>query len=411
MKTGEFIRKYNISKDAVRHYINIGLLIPDGCNTKYNFTERECRDIEIILKMKNQRFSLQQIHRFLDIVRVSNMTEPESNEAVLEIFHNKKNELEQEIKDIRQICSSLQSDIEKFSPDVGTFEVTGVPINALRLFACPFCGDSLRLENASLNSKYILNANLECSCGYKAKIGDGILRTGNMYTAPYDKPDLMRGLYRDVSENFVSYMQKCADNLLEELKKRDLKNRVVLEGHINGYFFLYNNLKRLEKNCVYIITDKYPEMLEMYKRNIDRMNLGLDILYIADAKMELPLMAESVDILISFMADNEHSLYFKNSYVHDIKKYLKNDALIAGARLGYKREAKSLEKLAVKYPEGDISGFSYDDADEIYRKEGYEQKCYTVGKFDKSTKKYSFTAHIDGEQLAISSFRAENNMC
>lgn len=406
MKIGEFARKYQVSRDTVRYYMKMGLLVPNGRDAQYQFDENDCRDMEKILRMKEQRFTLQEIHKYLDIRRTSTMMEPESIQDVLDLMDTKRMELEEEIKVLQGICSSIEKEAQELNFGGEPGMQTGVPLRALSLLVCPCCKSSLELENAALSSRYVYSGHLRCRCGYGARIENGILKTGKLYTAPYDKPDLKRGLYRNVSENFVSYMKKCTNYVVNELRAVDMRGRVLLEGHINGYFFLYNNLQFLEKDCLYIVTDKYPEMLEMYKRNIDRLNLGMDILYLADASMDWPLRKACVDVMINYFGDNEHSFYFKDSYIQDVKQFLKPAAVVLGAELGYHSFARSLAELGKKYPEGGLLGFLWDRAAQIYKEAGYRLERQEAGVITQSYKQYAFECHMDGELLMVGMFKA-----
>lgn len=407
MKIGEFSEHFGVSRDTVRHYCKLGLLIPDNSQPQVRFTERECQDMERILRMKDQNFSLVEIRKYLDILRVSTMVEPESIQEVITLLNQKRSELEQQAKSMLQVCATIDQDIRALSDMVVTNSVrSGVPLNALPLLSCPFCGMPLELDNASISQNYIHKGDLRCRCGYHAKIDEGIVLTGNLYTGQHDAPDLHRGLYRDVSDEFVIYLQRCTDFALRTLQNMDLHHRVILENHINGYFFLYNNLRLLEPDCTYIIVDKYPEMLQMYKRNIDKLGLRLNILYIADATNNLPLRHGAADVLISFMGGNEHSLYNRHAYIHDMKPFLSPKAIVVGTTLGFHRDSKSLSAIRVKYPEGDGNGFCYEEFSTFYRAEGYAVDQQPVGVMRKTSNRYSFECHLDGEELIMSHFLA-----
>lgn len=406
MRIGEFAEKYRVTKDTVRHYIENGLLIPDDRSAHFRFGERECRDMEIILRLKNQQFSLQKIHQYLDILRTSNMTEEESFQALSELLTEKRAELGEKIRLLDQVCAEIDGGLRRLSRSVEAEEPTGVPLRALSLLVCPCCGKALRLERAELDSRYVYAGDLRCRCGYQIKIENGIVKTGNLYTGSYDRPDLKRGLYRNVSENFVSIMQKCTDLTLDYLSGERLRGKVVLESHINGYSFLYNNLRHLEPDCLYIITDKYPEMLEVSKRSIDRLNLGLDILYIADNTMNWPLRRQCVDLLVNYMCDNEHCLYFKTPYITDVDPFVKLKAEVIGIVLGFRKGEVSIRNLQKKYPEGDAHGYFWTQVPHIYEKAGYTFSRQQIGTITKTIKQYSFECFQDGEELLIGHYHA-----
>ena len=65
--------------------------------------------------------------------------------------------------------------------------------------------------------------------------------------------------------------------------------RVVLETHPNAYFFLHMAASRAPRGPLYVVVDKFPETLEMYKRKLDRSAPDLEILYLADASLDFPI--------------------------------------------------------------------------------------------------------------------------
>ncbi len=406
MKIGKFAEKFGVSRDTVRFYIRSGLLIPDESGAQLEFGERECRAMESILRMRRQKFSLRQIKRYLDIRRVSSMAEAASLEEILELLNDKHEELMVEIRTLEEICHEIEADVASLY-HTGSAEKTGVPLMALGLLACPHCGGMLDLENASLGSRYVYSGDLSCHCGYHARIEDGIIRTGNIYTGGYDSPDLKRGLYRNVCDSFVTYFQKCMDLTRDRIMRHDLAGKVVLEAHINGYFFLYNNLSYMEKDCLYVIVDKYPEMLEMYKSLIDRINPGLRIIYLADNSMNWPLRKKSVDLMVSFMGDNEHSLYYTSPYIDDVKPFLKEEAEVVGAVIGFPLRTESLRNVARKYPEGGGAAFAWDVMPEYYRASGYTYDRELIGTMTETCSQYTFECHKRGEELRIGCFTAK----
>ena len=72
MKIGEFSRKFNVSVSTVRHYINLGLLIPEKNGFQYRFTDTDCRDMDIISSMKSAGFKLDELNKYLSLYRFYN---------------------------------------------------------------------------------------------------------------------------------------------------------------------------------------------------------------------------------------------------------------------------------------------------------------------------------------------------
>ena len=407
MKIGDFAKKWNVSIDTVRHYIKCGLLVPLSTSSQFSFNEREDRDMKIIMRMKAEQFSLKEIYNYLEICRVSTMMEPESVQDAISLLNRKKEELAQQIQTLEEVCRDISSDIDALSSGNQRFvDKTGVPLRALPLLACPRCGASLELNGASLNSQYVIKGTLSCSCGYRAGIENGIVKTGNEYSGNYDCPDLKRELYRQVSTEFGINIQKTIDLFHEAFKDLKPKNKVILEGHINGYFFLYNNLIRLDPDNIYIDIDKFPEILEMYKSYIDNLGLNYSILYIADSSYCWPLRGGCADILIDFHGDMVNSFYYHNLYIHNIARYLGNNIQVIGASLGYHNNAKSLLALSKRYPEGDLAGLYWDKQPQFYENEGYYYRRFLIGTMKTMEHKYAYSCHQDGEELLMGFFRA-----
>lgn len=409
MRIGKFAQKYSVTIDTVRHYIHEGLLIPDTRSPQSEFGDRECRDMETILHMKQQNFSLKEIHQYLDITRVSNMTEPESIQMVRSLLEYKKGELQEEIEKLQDIIESIDEDLEDYNYDIGQGTQTGLPIKALDLLICPDCGRALNLGNASLNSRYIFEGILRCSCGYHAEIKNGILRTKQSKSDQnrgYDKPYITRFTYKPVSSQFVTYLEKSCDYIGDRLKKMDLKDKVVLESHVNAACFLYKHHQYVDSSCTYILIDKYPEILELYKSYIDSLRLDLDIVYIADATMNWPIKHGKVNVIIDAGSANVHSLYWPTPYIHDVRPYLAIGFKIYGINLGLARNTKSFVKLHEKYPEGDVSGYDWDRQPQIY----HDERCiYTrkpVGSMYETFNGHAFDCHEDGEELKMGCYMA-----
>ncbi|BAL01416.1 putative MerR family transcriptional regulator [Oscillibacter valericigenes Sjm18-20] len=410
MKIGELAKRAGISRDTIRYYIKNGLLVPEKNDAQYNFSDRELQDLYKIIKMKQQQFNLTEIQNYLSLERLSNLIEPETIDDCLRMMNNKKQELHGQIKKLKDAIKCIDQEVLDLTTRAhGEPQKTGVPISALPLLTCPHCGKQLEISNADLNSRYIFSGFLNCACGYHAKIENGIVKTGNLYTNIYDRPDLRRGLYRNVGQGFSTAVQKCYDYISSELQKRDLNGKVILEANINGYFFLYNHLPLLENGCLCIIIDKFPEMLEMYKGLLELLNLNRDILYISDASMNYPLKPNCVDLHISFFGENEHQLYHHNPYLTDAKQFFKPDVLILGSYLSYSKNSASRKNLICKYPESSSHLYNITYCKEAYNAENYYISYHRVGSLlETASKEYAFECHAKGEPLELYYFKARS---
>lgn len=413
MKIGELAQACKVPVGTIRYYISTGLLVPEHSGAQYTFTDREYRDLQLILKLKQQQFNLKEIQSYLSLIRHSNFIERDTIDACIQMMQRKKQELSEEIFLLNRSIADIDQEIKELeSITEPAASQTGVPLCALSLFVCPHCGRPLLISDARIQNQFLLSGTLSCppsaECpGYKAVIENGIIKTGKLYTGIYDKPDLTRGMYRAMGQEFSTDLQKCYDNTASELKNYDLHGKTLLEANINGYFFLYNHLKLIPEDCLCIVVDKYPEILEMYKSLIERLNLNRQILYLADASTDYPLKRQSIDFHISYLSENEYQLYHKNCYLADAGKYLRPDARLIGVFLSYDKNAVSRKKLKIKYPECSDRCYQVDYLKEDYKKLNCRINLTEIGiAHGHERREYAFECHVKEEPLCIFHFTA-----
>lgn len=411
MKIGEFSKMYQVSKDTLRYYVSIGLLSPRMQGSQMNFSEREERDFKHIQKLKEMRFNIKEIRSFLYFQRVSNMIEPSTLDQCLELLREKRETLLEEEKQIHESIAMIDQEtaILEAKKNLPVQQARGIPLSAVALLACPDCGAPLSIENASISKDSIYSGQLSCSCGFQAHIEDGILKTGIYYTGTHDQPDLTRCLYHDTGEEWVIHSAKCTDFMLEEVKKRNLSGKVILEANVNGFFFVYNFLQVLPKDCLYVIVDKYEEVLAMYKQYIEMLHPEMRVLYIADASEQLPLKKNSVDYNLTLFGENEYSLYHADCQAWDLKEILKPEAEIIGAVQSFPVDSVSRKNLIKKYPEGSRRRMNMDYMKQDYAKAGFLLHEKLLGTVTKTLKHHMYTCHVDGEPLELYGFTAVRN--
>ncbi len=77
----------------MRHYINLGLLVPEKDGFQYCFEDDDCREMEIITTMKNAGFKLSELNKYLSIFRFYNKDDYLLYEKLLEYLRIKKADL------------------------------------------------------------------------------------------------------------------------------------------------------------------------------------------------------------------------------------------------------------------------------------------------------------------------------
>ena len=160
MKIGQLAKLCGVSVATVRYYVSMGMLIPNDSSAQYDFSEREVEDLNLILKMRKHQFKLKEIQQYLILTRHSRMIEPSTINAALTILETKQQEIFSEIEELKNSYREIGEEIHNLR-EKGTAErrVTGVPVSALPLFACPYCGESLNIEDAEIKNGYIISEN------------------------------------------------------------------------------------------------------------------------------------------------------------------------------------------------------------------------------------------------------------
>lgn len=105
MKSGEFIRKFNITRDTLRYYIKLGLIKPSKNPNGYMKFDEDDEDIMyFILSAKKVGFTLSEIKSVLSDIE----GEPCKHQAFLKYIDNKSEQLEKEKKTIIQRQTKLK---------------------------------------------------------------------------------------------------------------------------------------------------------------------------------------------------------------------------------------------------------------------------------------------------------------
>ena len=67
MKIGELAKSSGVSRATIRFYMENGLLVPNESNGQYTFSKQDEEDLQTILKMKRQQFTLKEIQHYLSL--------------------------------------------------------------------------------------------------------------------------------------------------------------------------------------------------------------------------------------------------------------------------------------------------------------------------------------------------------
>ena len=403
MKIGQVGKKYGISRDHLYYYINYGLLVPPKSGKQYIFDPPTLHDLDTILSLQQLGFTLAEIHHILSLYRITDGENDDIREELLQLYQHQKEKCQQELAKLHDQVEGLNQKIRELTArQKGPARKVGVPLSMLGLIACPRCHKTLALSQVAMDTRYIYQAQLACPCGYKAHIHDGILMTENRYTDNDDTPDVHRLMYKDLPAGMISLFQQACNFMNRQLDGMDLSGSVVLETYVNAWFFLYTQQSHFPENGQYIIVDKYPETLSMYKKLMEQEGHPLDVLYIADSTLQLPLVPGCVDLNIDFFAANEHNFYRPTFFYEELLPLLRKNARILGTYFYFDGGRKSMETLLATYPKASPHNFSLPWFRRSLEKWGFTlEQAENDGPSLDSGNNIGFGFHQKGEKLFL----------
>lgn len=412
MKISEFAKRFGIGVITVRYYVSCGLLLPEIRNKQYRFDERCVKDMEMVLWLKRFDFSITEIQSILALMRLSNLTAADDVADLIRLLEQKDAELKGRLRQAELNIEALEQYIGSMKREQSEMlsqpSRQGVPIEMLPLVCCPDCQVPLSLRGADIQGGQVVRAELICGCGYQASIQNGILLTRGGTISELDSPDLDRKFYKDLPVSWVTLFQRSFNWMLTQYKTMDLKGKVIMENHINCYFFLFSRLSELDTGAYYIFTDKYPEIVALFKELIERQNLGLKVLYIADSTFRYPLKKECVDFYVDYHSLNEYSIFDSSrDLFHIMKPYLRPGANVLGSYFYFASNSPSKRKLLHEYPDCAPANFSFSHFLNAARECGLvcEQEEEIGSVTDWGGQNRNFTYHVKNDPLYLYSYR------
>ena len=336
MNITEFAMKHKIPIMTIRFYIEGGLLDPAKEKGNWVFAQKDSHMMEEILTYKSCGFSLQTIKQLLDLCREPVNDETNRTEMARSLLLAERARLEEEHS---SICEAIKMiELECASRKQPDNIVNSIPLRLFALIACPYCDLPLEWEQTVISKNAIHQGFGKCSCGFKAKIEDGILFCS-------EKPiiqsvDANLETIRKRTARDISTLEKYFLWLIEHLNTIDLKGKIMFEDVINLICFTSKALPLLKNPPDMILSDSLSSAVLYYAAALHAICPECGLLMIVDDGVHHPIKRGCLDIVLDYCSSEIVQSYGYSSAFSLMRPYMKPNATVLG-RFSYLYRQKS----------------------------------------------------------------------
>ncbi|KAF5059470.1 MerR HTH family regulatory protein [anaerobic digester metagenome] len=335
MKIGEFARLHNITQDAVRHYLDMGLLVAEKNGGQYKFNDSDSSDLKQIIELKNLNFSLVEIQKILTVQRISGSNSATFRKQYLSFLEEKKRETSRELLRIRKFNSLLNKKITSIkSEEYAGNNKLGFPLSALYMLVCPECGKTIRLSDGTIERDSVMEANLNCSCGYKSVIKNGIFINEKSV-----RTKLINGRKMPSKEEYLSnsshiynnFLYKGMASMIEQIRDCVKEDSYIIELDNCVGFFLMQYIKYLPANSTYILIDYDLDRMRQLKADLENHYDHRNFMFLCCDYKSIPIRKNSVDVIIDYQMTRVYEETEGEILQDIVLPLLKSDGIISGS--------------------------------------------------------------------------------
>jgi DNA-binding transcriptional MerR regulator len=354
MKIGAVSQLLDIPVQTIRYYIHMGLLLPEHSGYHYNFSNQDLEELKMILKFKKLNFSLEEILNIVSLYRTSYLNLPRETRQMALFLQQKQQDLLSRREAIDDALLELGSMIEELQQNEQLpQQVSGFSLSHLELLCCPACGGDLTLEDASIQRGQSLSGKLCCSCGRRMSIQEGILLAGE--SAELSRStlfDFSSTLLEEYDARTLSVLKQDEQALLRKIPPQS--GKAILETNIKRWFFLLKNAPSVGPGNRLIAAEQYPEVVQFYKAQIDKLGHSQGMLFMVCRPGEYPLRRGCIDLWIDYMDSIEHAETEDTFLPKLIAPCMKPGGQVHGVVLSLPDEGyiRSLQELHPELPGG-----------------------------------------------------------
>lgn len=391
MKIGRFAESNGLSIDTIRHYMDLGLILPEKQGGQYTFDSRCQGDLEEIIELKSMGFSLNEIKTIFFYKSFGKLAPYEQDTYYRTIFEDRYKKLESEIEKLVVTKDKLKHKLNSLLENSSKQGIKlGIGLKNLGIFRCLKCGGELILGNGEINDNQIIEGRLKCRCGEEYPIEEGILKSG---TSPeFHKmsldPNYLAEYINLTDELYLEKLHKSLEWGRRKLASSYLNGKVLLELGSGIGFFLRNVYGELPEDCLYIAVDHNIERHKFLKSLLERVECSKNIIFVCSDFLQIPIKQRSVDIVLDISGTSNYSFEHEEFLLGLIDSYVKDKALLLGTYITFKNftsnsliEKKTRKNFIMKDIKDNIAKLRYEMIEEQvsdYTEKGGRYENYFV---------------------------------
>ena len=356
MRIGEFAQKHGITQDTIRHYLDMGLLVAEKKGGQYRFVDADSKDVEKIIELKQLDFSLTEIQKILTYQRISGTNTDVFRGLLLAFLEDKKKEVAIELQKYNKMNDFIRDKIHEIKEESNeNSQRLGFPINSLHLLVCPNCRGSLNMTEGTVEKSMVIEAVMQCECGYRAVIENGIYidRTAVRTKLMNGKAMPTKEEYlKSCSHTHVNFLYKGITALIEFINKYGEKPQYIMELANCVGLFLLQHIKYLSPGTTQILIDYDLDRISQLKKNLEMYYGHRNFIFLCCDFHRLPIDNSVVDIIVDYGETKVYAAETGNYLPDIVLPMLRQGGLYASSfqYLGQKSKDNSgLPKVVKEY--------------------------------------------------------------
>lgn len=334
MRIGKFAALHSVTQDTIRHYQEMGLLVAEKVNGRYDFTDADSRDLEKILHLKELEFTLNEVKKVLVFQRLGGMGTSLYRNLMESVLMEKVDRTTARIEKYSRMKEEMQQEIEELhAVECLQRPALGVPLSALALLACPNCKSSLSIQGGRIENNWLMYASVRCKCGYELLIEDGIIidpgavREKQLRGRPMPTKE---EYLESCSYRFVNFLYRRMNGMIRSLRNHVGSIRTILELDRCVGFFLMQYLRALPPKVMYILVDYDLERLRALKKELECSAHHTNFLFLCCDYADLPLAPLSLDCILDHGMCRTYFEETGDSLIPEVAPLLKDEGIVIG---------------------------------------------------------------------------------